>query len=117
MVQDIHDKRGLLKKPGEVLVFGGGSAGARGAMAWEERVRSLLPPTLPIFFFLDSPLWLDVVAYDPSAFIGFQIQTMKVLDLTNATRMIPPDCSRAFLVSDRPTISTLPLRLVGPFAD
>lgn len=41
------------------LLFGGGSAGARGAMAWLDLVPSLVPETVQVLGFLDSPYVID----------------------------------------------------------
>lgn len=97
--QDLRTRRKLLSRPDELLIFGGGSAGARGAMVWEERLKSLLPTSLPRLLYLDSPLWLDMEPYDPWAFAGFQVQTQMVLQLANATRMLSKGCARAYKVS------------------
>lgn len=100
--QDLRTRRKLLTRPDELLIFGGGSAGARGAMVWEERLKSLLPKSLPRLLYLDSPLWVDMEPYDPWAFAGFQVQTQMVLQLANASRVLSKGCARAYKVSVPP---------------
>lgn len=54
------------------LIFGGGSAGARGSMVLLDEVRQRFPKLL-VHGFLDSPYYLDLPSFSPK-FQGFQMQ-------------------------------------------
>ncbi|KAJ1459435.1 Pectinacetylesterase-domain-containing protein [Pelagophyceae sp. CCMP2097] len=63
-------KRGLGASSGQTVIFGGGSAGARGAMVHLDGISDLVASTARrpehVIGFLDSPLWVDAPALDPN---------------------------------------------------
>ena len=78
------------------MLFGGCSAGARGAMFSVDYVQAMLPAGAPpVLAFLDSPLWVDVEPNDPSV-MPLENQTAAALPLFNASGALPPDCAAAF---------------------
>lgn len=66
---------------GTRLVFGGGSAGGRGALVWLDAVAKSVPTTVSVVGFLDSPYYLDLQPYASSTFVGFP--TLTNLSWTN----------------------------------
>merc|ERR1719198_485415 len=60
-------KHGL--DPHAQVIFGGGSAGGRGAMAWLDYAHALLP-TSWVHGFLDSAYYLDMQSYSASSLSG-----------------------------------------------
>ena len=62
--RDLVKRRGLGQRGSDVVVFGGGSAGSRGAMVHLEYVRDWVRPnpkhSFSVIGHLDSPLWVDV---------------------------------------------------------
>jgi hypothetical protein len=80
------------KGEGEVVIFAGGSAGARGAMTFSHRVAGMLPPGTPFFLFLDSPLWIDVEALHPEVFGGFPAETRSLYELADASGVVSDAC-------------------------
>jgi hypothetical protein len=72
------------------LLFGGGSAGARGGMAWLDRVPGLVPAeTVRVVGFLDSPYVIDAGPMDSSGYApDFAEQSRRVLAMTGAAAMI-----------------------------
>ena len=76
------------------LLFGGGSAGARGAMAWLDRVPHLLPESVRVLGFLDSPYVIDEPPLPSSGYEpDFAEQARRVLALTGAEDMIFGECA------------------------
>eukprot|EP01062_Namystynia_karyoxenos_P084531 TRINITY_DN996_c0_g1_i1.p1 TRINITY_DN996_c0_g1~~TRINITY_DN996_c0_g1_i1.p1 ORF type:complete len:413 (+),score=79.61 TRINITY_DN996_c0_g1_i1:82-1239(+) len=74
----------------ERMIFGGGSAGARGAMVHLDYVRGMLGSVgarVSLVGFLDSPLWIDEPPYPGSAFPGFNITTQGVHAWANVTHL------------------------------
>lgn len=92
--------RAVLKKLGprlqaaRRLIFGGGSAGARGAMVFLDEVRDRFPQT-DVRGFLDSPYYLDVPSFS-SKFEGFQVQHENVLANFNASSIVSESCRAKF---------------------
>jgi len=77
--------------PDTRLVFGGGSAGGRGAMTHLDFVQAQLPSTIEVLGFLDSNMWLDVASHNTS-FIGFGSQTQQAYSYANASSLVTEDC-------------------------
>lgn len=80
--------RGL--RPGSRLIFGGGSAGSRGAMVLLDEVTKMLPG-IQVHGFLDSPYWIDIPS-SAANFSGFQHQTRDVLTNFNAWSVVSQTC-------------------------
>jgi len=89
-------KRGL--GPGSRLVFGGGSAGARGAMVLLDEVKAQLPGVV-VHGFLDSPYFIDIPSLAAN-FSGFQRQCADVLFNFNASSVVPETCSALYQRED-----------------
>ena len=77
------------------VLFGGCSAGARGAMFTLDYVQAMLPPGARLRGLLDSSLWLDLPPPD-AAEVSLQAQTQMVYDMVNPSARIPPACAAAF---------------------
>lgn len=79
------------------LVFGGGSAGARGAMTHVDNIAAMVPQSVSVVGFLDSNMWLDLASYN-SSFMGFGPQTQQAHDyfVTNASGVVPAECSMMY---------------------
>jgi len=92
--------RAVLKKlkgrleSGKRILFGGGSAGGRGAMVFLDEVSHAFPQ-LHVQGFLDSPFYLDVASFS-SKFDGFQQQHLNVLKNFNATSVVSDRCGQRF---------------------
>lgn len=87
VIRDLQNK-GLNK--GSTLVFGGGSAGGRGAMVLLDEIADSLPGVL-VRGLLDSPFYIDIESYS-AKFDGFQTQHDAVLKNFNASSVVTPDC-------------------------
>jgi len=71
------------------LIFGGGSAGARGAMVHLDYVSGMLgsvAPKVNVVGFLDSPAWIDMAPFR-SSFIGFPSVTQHVHSYANVSHL------------------------------
>jgi hypothetical protein len=77
------------------VLFGGCSAGARGAMFNLDYVQALLPADAQLLGFLDSPMWVDIEPLDPSV-VSLINQTQAIVPLVNATGRIGPLCAAAY---------------------
>ena len=77
------------------VLFGGCSAGARGAMFNLDYVAQYLPAGATVKGLLDSALWLDVSPPD-TAEVTLQTQTQGVFALVNPGARIPAACSAAY---------------------
>ena len=73
------------------LLFGGCSAGGRGAMFNLDRVAALAPAGVTVSGLLDSPLWINVAPFDPSI-PSFELQCADALRLFNASAVLSPPC-------------------------
>lgn len=75
VLRDLVERRGLGSGANrDLLVFGGGSAGARGAMVHLDYVGEMLghpASQVDVIGFLDSNYWVDVDLYPGSKFVGF----------------------------------------------
>jgi hypothetical protein len=78
------------------MVFGGGSAGARGMMNNVDSLVNLLPSgATTLGAFLDSPYTIDIAPYN-YGFVGFQNETMEIYNRYNVTAIIPADCAAVY---------------------
>jgi len=87
VLRDLVGRRGLGSNSNrDVLVFGGGSAGARGAMVHLDYVGEMLGDAasqVDVVGFLDSNYWVDVELYNGSSFVGFPHITKSVYSFAN----------------------------------
>lgn len=95
VIKDLQSK-GLNK--GSTLIFGGGSAGGRGAMVLLDEIAESLPRVL-VRGLLDSPFYIDIESYSEK-FAGFQPQHDAVLNNFNASSVVPPDCKKKYAGPD-----------------
>jgi len=91
--------RPLLPRPQHTLVFGGGSAGGRGAMVNLDYVPGMLQEfvgrgQVKVIGFLDSSYWLDRIPR--GTFVGLAEVTRRAFALSNASGRAPKDCVAAF---------------------
>jgi hypothetical protein len=77
------------------VLFGGCSAGARGAMFNLDYVQAYLPAGATVRGLLDSALWLDLTPPD-TAEVTLQAQAQGVFTLVNPTARIPATCAAAY---------------------
>lgn len=77
------------------LLFGGCSAGARGAMFNLDFVPAMVPPGVQVRGFLDSPLWVDVEPLEPNV-VSLETQTRSTFELVNATARLGDACALTF---------------------
>ncbi|KAH8053486.1 pectin acetylesterase [Aureococcus anophagefferens] len=70
---DAHMGDGESLGDADLVVFGGGSAGGRGAMVHLDRAAATLKAAGAgaVVGFLDSPYYVDVAPYPPAHFVGF----------------------------------------------
>lgn len=77
VVKDLVQRRGLGHglHGKDLIIFGGQSAGGRGAMVHLDYIKEMVgpaaAPNVEVVGFLDSPLWIDIPPYGPSGFVGF----------------------------------------------
>ena len=91
---DLHS-RFQLGKGQNVIIFAGGSAGARGLVMNEEKIKTKIASfegESDVYFIIDAGLWQDVDPLDPTKFVGFQYQTNSALHMTKASNLIPKEC-------------------------
>lgn len=93
---DVMAREGL--GAGARLLFGGCSAGGRGAMANLENVAARMSALgVIVSGVLDSSLWLDVTPSVPDALGGSLLQQCEmVYGFANTTGVIPPACAAAY---------------------
>jgi hypothetical protein len=79
------------------VIFGGASAGGRGAMALVDLFVSsrVFPPGSEVFAFLDSPYWLDAKPLT-SGFPGFMFEEQSKFSLMNTTAVDHGPCRAHF---------------------
>jgi len=93
VISSLKAKYGLGKK-GSTLIFGGGSAGGRGAMVLLDEISQTLPD-MKVRGFLDSPYYMDVPS-NSTGFGGFQQQHVGVLENFNGSSVVSADCAAAY---------------------
>jgi len=98
--RDLQDNRGLGSTPGDLVIYGGCSAGARGAMVSIDYYANLLANKVKMIGFLDSPLWVPMVPAD-STTTSLVEETKKVLVQANATSFLSKECQKRFGVNKR----------------
>jgi hypothetical protein len=84
------------------VLFGGCSAGSRGAMFNIDYVQSMLPAGMaPVVAFLDSPLWVDEIPITGpnGSIVPLEYQTQQIYNLVNATARWGDDCAAAYPAS------------------
>jgi hypothetical protein len=86
---------GLGAAPGSRIVFGGCSAGARGAMFNLDYVAEYAPAGTQVLGFLDSAFWVDVMPLQNNI-IPLANETQALLPLVNATGRLGPLCAAAY---------------------
>eukprot|EP01065_Artemidia_motanka_P047358 TRINITY_DN740_c0_g1_i1.p1 TRINITY_DN740_c0_g1~~TRINITY_DN740_c0_g1_i1.p1 ORF type:complete len:389 (+),score=61.45 TRINITY_DN740_c0_g1_i1:57-1223(+) len=95
---------GLGSSSGHQVVFGGGSAGGRGAMVHLDYVAQMAGPAaaanMDVVGFLDSPLWLDIAPMPGVSFPGFRAVTQKVHAWANVSHF-GTNCSARYQGSDQ----------------
>ena len=93
VIEDLVNRRGLGRSPRkDLLLFGGSSAGARGAMVHLDYVHEMMgnstvASNVDVIGFLDSPLWIDIPPYPSSSFVGFNVTTAGVFAQANVTHL------------------------------
>jgi hypothetical protein len=92
-IADLVANQGL--GPGSDVLFGGCSAGGRGALMNLDYVAPLLPPESTVRGLIDSALWLDLQPPD-AAETSLQVQTQSIYALINPGSRIPPACAAAY---------------------
>ena len=88
-VRQVKSKYGL----SGVVLFGGTSAGGRGAFMNIDIVTTLLRDTAKVVGLLDSPLWMDIQPLDV-ALPSLMTQTRKVVAHVNASAVLNAACAR-----------------------
>ena len=94
-IATLQAEAGLGASANTRVLFGGCSAGARGAMFNLDYVGQYLPATAQLLGFLDSPMWVDIEPLDPST-ESLINQTQLIVPLVNATGRIGPLCAAAY---------------------
>ena len=81
------------------VLFGGCSAGSRGAMFTVDYVQPMLPPgSPPVLAFFDSPVWVDVepITGPDGSIVSLEYQTQQIYNLVNATARLGDACAAAY---------------------
>jgi hypothetical protein len=92
-MMDLQVRRGMSQTP--KVIFGGCSAGARGALFNLDYVAAMLPAGASVRGLLDSGLWLDMPTID-STEVTLQQQTQMVMSLINPGARIPAACAAQY---------------------
>ena len=93
IVADLVARQGLAG--GADVLFGGCSAGARGAMVNLDFIQPMLPAGCTLRGLLDSGLWLDLNPPD-TAEDSLQAQTQAIYALVNPAARIPAACAAQY---------------------
>lgn len=93
--QDLRKRTGLGERTGDLLVYGGCSSGARGALVSLDYVANNLVDKADVVGLLDSALWVPVPPVH-SDFVSFETQTRGVLEKSNASGFINDACKEAY---------------------
>lgn len=78
------------------LLFGGCSAGARGAMFNLDYVAAMVPEGVSVMGFLDSSMWVDLDPISGNSAVPLVNETVAVLQLANSTGRLGPLCVEAY---------------------
>lgn len=100
VLADLIARQGLGSVFATTLVFGGASAGGRGAMVTLDFVPALLPSNVRVLGFLDSPYWIDMAPYSGSGFVGFANMTQQAFVLGNMTGRVTANCAEMYPVEE-----------------
>lgn len=96
MITDLVAK-GLVA--GQTLLFAGGSAGGRGAMAWLDAIPLLVPEGVTVLGLLDSGYYLDIDPYTSEFTPDFMVETQLITDTMNGISLVSeasPECHEAY---------------------
>lgn len=94
--QDLRARTGLGADAGDRVLFGGCSAGARGALVSLDYVAASLAGKAQVLGLFDSPLWVPIVPFGPTV-ESFEVQTKKANDLfCNSTSYVSTECEQTY---------------------
>ena len=97
MLADLNARHGM--GAGARVVFGGGSAGGRGAMVHLDAVAEALAAepfsAAEVVGFLDSPFYVDEAPYPPAHFVGFPAEMAEAYAHFNASAVAGAPCAAA----------------------
>mmetsp|Transcript_78084 Transcript_78084/g.220809 ORF Transcript_78084/g.220809 Transcript_78084/m.220809 type:complete len:406 (+) Transcript_78084:66-1283(+) len=96
---DLRTRTGLGDTSRDMLVFGGCSAGARGAIASLDYVASSLAGRARTVGLFDSPLWVPIPPLNPGV-VSFTNQTSAAITLFNSS-FISEECGSAYPGAER----------------
>lgn len=91
---DLQARHGM--GPGAEVVFGGCSAGARGALVNLDYIQDMAPTGSTVRGLLDSGLWVDVEPIDTEQ-VSLQEQTQMVASFVNPGARIPTACALQYV--------------------
>lgn len=94
--EDLRKYTGLGAKDNDRLIYGGCSAGARGAMVSLDYVAQNLAGKAETVGLLDSGFWVPINPPDARLWRSFEYQQMSALKMANATPFIAESCARVF---------------------
>jgi len=111
VIADLSSRHGLGSHRGlsssnatDLLLFGGGSAGARGAMVHLDKVREYLPAEartrVDVVGFLDSNYWVDVPPLGESAHYPSLMDETRAFATTTEAAALDAACSAAYQGSE-----------------
>jgi len=92
---DLRKKTGLGARFGDRVVYGGCSAGARGAIVSIDYVATFLVGKADVLGMFDSAFWVPVQPLHPDYVTAFEDQTALVMTLHNSSLFISDECERA----------------------
>ena len=96
LFEDLQVNMGLAS--GAKVLFGGCSAGARGAMVHLDNIVAMMAPLgIEVRGMLDSGLWIDFTPVTDSGMGGTLLnQAADVYAFANVSSVIPEDCAAAY---------------------
>merc|ERR1719433_9113 len=93
---DLGARTGLGANPTDRVLFGGCSAGARGALVLLDYVAASLAGQAQVLGLFDSPLWVPIAPFGPGV-ASFELQTMKAKALFgNSIQYVSAECENAY---------------------
>jgi len=93
-IADLQARHGMAA--GAEVIFGGCSAGARGALVNLDYISSMVPTGSTVRGLLDSGLWVDVEPIDSSQ-VSLQEQTQMVASFISPGARIPTECAMEYV--------------------
>jgi Pectinacetylesterase len=99
---------GMGSAPGHRMLFGGCSAGSRGAMVNLDNVAAQVEAAAPgveVRGFFDSPMWVDVQPFARE--ISLENETIAITNLVNATAVMDPACLLNYTIVISPGVYDL----------